>query len=162
MKCLSLWQPWASMVQFGAKRYETRSWATPYRGLLAIHAAKKWTGELSRTCGRSPFSDVLRSYGMYTDGTGLPLGSILSVHRLIDCRPAEEVYPEISEQERDFGNYADGRFAWQLERVQVLDKPIPYRGLQQLFEVPLVLRAGNFVIDADAQPPAPAQLELLK
>lgn len=39
MKALTLWQPWASLIALGEKRYETRSWATSYRGLLAIHAS---------------------------------------------------------------------------------------------------------------------------
>jgi len=41
MKAISLWQPWASLVACGAKRFETRSWPTRYRGPLLIHAAKK-------------------------------------------------------------------------------------------------------------------------
>lgn len=32
MKAISLWQPWASAIAVGAKRVETRSWATKYRG----------------------------------------------------------------------------------------------------------------------------------
>lgn len=40
MKGLSLTQPWATLVAIGAKRIETRIWATSYRGPLAIHAAK--------------------------------------------------------------------------------------------------------------------------
>lgn len=40
MKALTLWQPWASLVAIGVKTIETRSWATKYRGPLAIHAAK--------------------------------------------------------------------------------------------------------------------------
>src|SRR5690348_17556570 len=40
MKALTLTQPWASLVAIGAKRIETRSWSTSYRGPLAIHAAK--------------------------------------------------------------------------------------------------------------------------
>ncbi len=32
MKCISLIQPWATLIIHGAKRFETRSWRTPYRG----------------------------------------------------------------------------------------------------------------------------------
>ena len=42
MKAITLWQPWASLIACGAKKYETRSWATRYRGPIAIHAAKKY------------------------------------------------------------------------------------------------------------------------
>jgi hypothetical protein len=39
MKALTLTQPSATLVAPGAKRIETRSWPTSYRGPLAIHAA---------------------------------------------------------------------------------------------------------------------------
>ena len=41
MKALTIWQPWASLIARGVKQYETRSWATKYRGPIAIHAAVK-------------------------------------------------------------------------------------------------------------------------
>ncbi len=40
MKAITIWQPWASLIACGAKKYETRSWATNYRGPIAIHAAR--------------------------------------------------------------------------------------------------------------------------
>lgn len=39
MKALTVHQPYASLIAIGAKRIETRSWSTSYRGPLAIHAA---------------------------------------------------------------------------------------------------------------------------
>ena len=45
MKALSLWQPWASAIALGHKRIEPRHWTTSYRGLIAIHAAKRWTAD---------------------------------------------------------------------------------------------------------------------
>jgi hypothetical protein len=42
----------------------------------------------------------------------------------------------LSEQERIFGDYSPGRFAWILQDIQRLEKPIPYRGAQGLFTVP--------------------------
>jgi len=43
MKAISLWQPWATLISIGAKRIETRSWETLYRGSIVIHAAKRWS-----------------------------------------------------------------------------------------------------------------------
>lgn len=40
MRALTLHQPWATLVAIGAKRVETRSWATTYRGPVAIHAGR--------------------------------------------------------------------------------------------------------------------------
>ena len=40
MKAITIYQPWASLIAAGAKRFETRSWATRYRGPIAIHTGK--------------------------------------------------------------------------------------------------------------------------
>ena len=47
MKALTLYQPYATAIALGLKKYETRSWATSYRGPLAIHTSvKKLSPEL--------------------------------------------------------------------------------------------------------------------
>ncbi|GAB2228858.1 hypothetical protein Drorol1_Dr00022989 [Drosera rotundifolia] len=40
-QCLTMHQPWASLLVHGIKRVEGRSWAAPIRGRLWIHAAGK-------------------------------------------------------------------------------------------------------------------------
>lgn len=47
MKAISLLQPWASLLAFGSKRIETRSWPAPAHVLgqaLAIHASASFVG----------------------------------------------------------------------------------------------------------------------
>jgi hypothetical protein len=44
MPAITLWQPWASLIAHGAKRYETRHWSPPARLIgrrIAIHAAAR-------------------------------------------------------------------------------------------------------------------------
>jgi hypothetical protein len=41
VKALTIRQPWAWAIARGHKTIENRTWATSYRGPLAIHAAKK-------------------------------------------------------------------------------------------------------------------------
>jgi hypothetical protein len=41
MKCLSIRQPWATLLVKGIKDVENREWDTHYRGPVLIHAAKK-------------------------------------------------------------------------------------------------------------------------
>ena len=44
MKAISLWQPYASLIAFGSKSYETRHWSPPDSLIgqrIAIHAAKR-------------------------------------------------------------------------------------------------------------------------
>lgn len=55
-RALSLTQPWATLatlVVSGAKRVETRSWKTPYRGWLGIHAAKGFPAWARLLCRRA-------------------------------------------------------------------------------------------------------------
>ncbi len=49
MKAITIWQPWASLIACGAKKFETRSWATNYRGPIAIHVAKKDVRKIIKT-----------------------------------------------------------------------------------------------------------------
>jgi hypothetical protein len=40
IRAITVLQPWASLIVFGEKCYETRSWKTNYRGRIAIHSGK--------------------------------------------------------------------------------------------------------------------------
>lgn len=65
MKALTLTQPWSTLVAIGAKKIETRSWNTSYRGPLVIHAAagygKGGAREHKELCGTEPFCSVLNA-----------------------------------------------------------------------------------------------------
>ena len=42
--CISLWQPWATLIEIGAKNIETRGWKPPSKYVgqtIGIHAAKR-------------------------------------------------------------------------------------------------------------------------
>jgi hypothetical protein len=146
MKALSLWQPWASLVALGEKRYETRSWSTPYSGLLLIHAAKKRDAEsLALVYDDEAYREALGHASPYD----LPYGAILSVHRLVGCHRVEVVREALSLEEKAFGNYTDGRFAWELEFVARLEPPIPCKGRQQLFEVDPATFGGRWIPPID-------------
>lgn len=136
MKVLTLTQPWATLVAIGAKRIETRSWSTAYRGPLAIHAAKGLRGmddgQFQRLCNTPPFWDVLQrteyAAGMVLSQL-LPRGAIIAVGTLADVVPTRAIpWGVLSPQEFAFGDYSAGRFAWHLANVRRLSEPIPARG----------------------------------
>lgn len=132
MKALSLWQPWASAMAIGLKRIETRHWRTNYRGLLAIHASKRWQRE-----EREWATELAKLH----DAPQLacpPLGAIVATGVLVDIRRTENVLSAISETEEMFGNYAPGRFAWIFEDIRPLAVPFPCKGAQGFFEVDLL------------------------
>lgn len=135
MKALTLTQPWATLVAIGAKRVETRSWRTDYRGPIAIHAAKtfpRWARDL---CGTQPFAFALQHVHL----SGLPapgdsLGMVLCICDLWACKPVEYVAPVLTAFERDFGDYTEGRYAWGLRIIRVLDQPVAAKGALGLWE----------------------------
>lgn len=160
MKVLTLTQPWATLVAVGAKRIETRSWGTSYRGALFIHAAKRFPKEARELCLQQPFRSALEVVTSYPEPgrfvMDLPLGEIVAVCRLTYCTEMgpnvrETVLNDWGADELAFGNYAPGRFAWGLRGVLKLPEPIPAKGRLSLWE-------SGEALDAYIQ----AQLETLR
>lgn len=140
MKAITLWQPWASLVAYREKRIETRSWYTAYRGPLAIHAAKNFPTEAKKLCRHGEFLPALIRhfkgwdwfYDMYP--SNISLGCVIAICRLSSCiQITESNASGLSEQERAFGNFTPGRFAWMLDDVKRVKTPIPARGFQGLW-----------------------------
>lgn len=139
MRCISLWQPWASLIAVGAKKIETRSWATSYRGPLLIHASKNRNRDALYLCSEQPFcAELLR--GGIRSMSDLPFGAIVCRCELVDCVNTDDMnaLDYLMAIERSFGDFSHGRFAWKLDNIVQL-KPIPYTGRQGLFEVPDVI-----------------------
>src|SRR5689334_18391016 len=84
MKCLSVIQPWASLIVAGAKRFETRSWCTSHRGPLAIHAARTFPEPARDLCLEEPFRSILVDMSVKS-WFDLPVGAVLGTVRLVDC-----------------------------------------------------------------------------
>ncbi len=121
VKVLSLKEPWASLIAFGPKRIETRSWRTRYRGPLYIHAS----------AARPSRSDPhIRELSELLPGREPACGLILCRCLLTGCVPMDEGFLSsmTDPTERLCGEYAPGRFAWLLGDVQVLSEPVPAKG----------------------------------
>ena len=133
MKCISLWNPWATLLAHGEKRIETRSWATRHRGPILIHAAKKWDANLADLCRQPPFRSTLAEIGRAFE---FHFGALLGTATLFDCRQTVVLSPQVSDIERAFGDYSPGRFGWVMSDFKPFAVPVPYRGAQGLFDVP--------------------------
>ena len=136
MRALTIHQPYAGFIADGVKRYETRSWYTTYRGLLAIHASKN------------------RKETKYTRiPPDRQFGAILAVGRLVACFRTEyltEWCEDWIADEIDIGDFTPGRYAWKITDVERLVQPIPTRGYQGLWSFPpiaTILGAGREVPD---------------
>lgn len=95
MKALTIWQPWASLLACGAKKYETRGRAISYRGPIAIHAAltpfkriikmmfplHEWRYAPDYTAKRK-FVDLVSKF---IDVESLCYGAIIATAELVGC-----------------------------------------------------------------------------
>jgi len=168
MKIITLWQPWASLIAYDLKRYETRSWPTTYRGPLLIHAAKRpfvSADGLKTLCpsGWAAWQDAMRNCAHLQAQAmpysyELPLGAVVAIADLKGCyrmkttqghrpdffaalRIDNRFVEDQTELERAVGDWQPGRFAWELANVQRLPEPIPWRGSQGLRDAPPELQA---------------------
>lgn len=141
MKALTLTQPWATLVSIGAKKVETRSWRTSYRGPLAIHASKGFPKYAKDACHGEYFLKALLPLQIFTDQ--LPRGAVLATCSLVDIIPTDIIftfsdlfqrYRDLdTPQERAFGNYSTGRYAWIMEDAKALTYPVPSKGALSLW-----------------------------
>ncbi|MEK3945555.1 ASCH domain-containing protein [Paenibacillus sp. FSL H8-0282] len=132
MRCITIRQPWATLIALGEKEFETRSWRTAYRGELGIHAGVRIDKKI---CEQEPYKSVLAKHG-YT-ANNLPTGAIIATGQLAGCyvvTPEVDLREWINGNEYDFGDYSEGRFAWKLEGVHPLSHPIPAKGRLSLWE----------------------------
>jgi len=138
VKCISLWQPWATLWLLSdpdEKVFETRSWYTSHRGPLLIQAAKKRDGEVRNFLEARFVHERLAAHGLSVDD--LVYGAIIGQVNVIGCCRMDRM-PEPSERERMFGNWEPGRYAWERHSAPTLFRtPIAYRGAQGLFDVPV-------------------------
>lgn len=130
MRAISLWQPWASLWVTNIKGPETRHWSTSYRGQLLVHAAQKLCRDIDAELERI----VVVQFGEDW-AKALPRGAIVGMLELADCVPTE-LYPA-SAIERACGNYTPGRWAWVPQNIRQFCEPIPYKGHQGFFDVPI-------------------------
>jgi len=158
MKAISLWQPYGTLIAIEAKHYETRSWSTSYRGPILIHAAKNNNGCLalesaiyrlrpsdqkeihSYVPGTFFYCAIKALYDFHKKPYGafipkLPLGAALCIADLVEVVPTEAIVGQLSQQERAFGDYSHGRYAWKFSNITRLNSPMPMKGGQRLFEV---------------------------
>ena len=138
MRVISLYQPYATLVVLGLKKFETRSWDTKYRGPLAIHATQSMPDWCRELCYKEPVRSALAEYGW--NALNLPKGKIVGqvvLHNTVrsDVWLADRLIepgvidPEWS-NEFYFGDYSGGRFAWELRHARQLSEPIPAKGSQ--------------------------------
>ncbi|MBE9036019.1 ASCH domain-containing protein [aff. Roholtiella sp. LEGE 12411] len=136
IKAISLHQPWASLIPMRLKKYETRSWATNYRGPLLICAAKKTSAQQQQI-----YANIFYKYQIqlaetdnWLEWDDLPKGCAVVLVDLTDCiRMTPTFIDQQPQTELDTGDWTVGRFAWKFKKIRRIMPPIQIIGRQGLF-----------------------------
>lgn len=149
VRCITLHQPWASLMACGAKHLETRPWRTKIRGEVYIHASQsKKTLATLRHAPLAQIEAVEKALGLKMGrwATDLPYGQLIARGTLHDCIPAADALTAFPDQ-RPFGEFTAGRFAHAYKDITPIS-PIPWKGAQGFFfaEIPSPPPAGELRI----------------
>lgn len=156
VRAITLWQPWASLVALGFKRYETRSWSTSYKGKLLIHAAARPDKQYERLAiieacrGTEYFNTLIQLF----NEAEFSLGAVVAIADLTGCQKmwsksqlppsatwaddvrandTEILIDDQAELEIAVGDWQPDRYAWKLENIQALAEPIYCKGERRLW-----------------------------
>ena len=122
MKVLSITEPYATLIKNNVKKIETRSWKTNYRGKLLIHASStKIPKEYKEN------DEVMKLINI----DKLNFGYIICSCDLVDCiEMTDEFIKKVKNNKTEYicGIYKKERYAWILDNIEILDKPIKAKG----------------------------------
>lgn len=147
MKALSIRQPWAWAILHAGKDIENRTWRTPVRGRILVHAAKSMTAaEWGSALGfmhdisiAKPFPAGLALPTM----SGLARGALVGTVEIADC---------VDDMREARSPWFTGDYGFVLRNPVAFDAPIPCRGALGFFDVPdhLISNAGQRLANLEA------------
>ena len=133
MYAITISQPYADKIAIGEKWVENRNmWRYAHRGVIAIHAGKG-----------TQYLDRLTLMRDYACGCIVAVGRLVNVYSLVDLHSfgRETIIYRNKVERITVGNILDhkhteGPVCLVLASVVALDKPVPCRGNQGLWDVP--------------------------
>lgn len=134
--CLTMHQPWASLLVHGIKRIEGRSWPAPLRGRLWIHAASKVPEDSTIKAMEDFYREIYALDGI-TDlkfPEHYPVSRLLGCVEVVGCVWGDELknWNEVPEGVR---LEAQTDFCWLCEQPQKLLIPFEMRGYQGVYNL---------------------------
>ena len=81
LRCLSIKQPWASLIVHGHKDIENRTWRATYRGKVLIHAGKASDPDFNWSWAKY----ICPAIGSVHLGYKTNLGGIVGEAEIVDC-----------------------------------------------------------------------------
>ncbi|CRK87434.1 CLUMA_CG001235, isoform A [Clunio marinus] len=134
--CLSMHQPWATLLIAGIKKHEGRNWYTAHRGRLWIASTAKPTNPDEVSYLENFYRQHYKDENM-TFPSQHPSGVLLGCVKIIDCLPQEEyrkIYPE---------GESDSPFVFICEDPQELPVKFPIKGEHKIYHAGTALYGEN-------------------
>ncbi|XP_022142946.1 uncharacterized protein LOC111012940 [Momordica charantia] len=134
--CLTMHQPWASLLVYGIKRIEGRAWPAPVRGRLWIHAASKVPEDSTIKAMEDFYREIYALDGI-TDlkfPEHYPVSRLLGCVEVVGCLQGDELknWDKVPEGVR---LEAQTDFCWLCEQPQKLLIPFEMRGYQRVYNL---------------------------
>jgi tetratricopeptide (TPR) repeat protein len=117
-RCLSVRQPYAWAILSGVKKTENRTWTTPYRGTVVLHAS---SSQQDLTYFRSQPGCAFFATG------NLPAAALVGFAELVAVTPYG--------REHEADPFAFGPYCWTFANARSFVEPIPLKGKLNLFKV---------------------------
>lgn len=138
MKAISIWQPFATLIVRGFKIFETRTWPAPKSVIgqrIGIASTKALRPEQRAHFHDEEFQTNYQRLGLPERLEDLPHGFMLGT-AIVDSVElmTEEFLEEVSNEEKSYGWWQEGFYAWRMASPEVFQRPIPVRGAQGLYE----------------------------
>lgn len=126
--CLSMHQPYASLLVHGVKRHEGRLWSTDYRGRLWIASTQQETSDEEIESLKDFYSDFSRGHLFPND---FPTGCILGCVDLVDCLSRDEYTATVPIEEQE----SQSDFVFMVKNPRRLFVPIPILGRPKIYKL---------------------------
>lgn len=161
-RCLSVRNPWASLIVLGLKGIENRTWTTNYRGRIAIHASSKPSEiaayrqfledpPLVEDHSRQGFVDYLDEEFDPEDPENQETSVIIGTVEIVDVIDTEA--DDFDESQLDikspgfdftweFAAFGDVRYLWVLANPMAFETPIGCHGKLNLWNLTPELQAA--------------------
>ncbi|KAF8821698.1 zinc finger motif, C2HC5-type protein, partial [Cardiosporidium cionae] len=134
--CISIQQPWATLILEGIKRVEGREWPTLHRGRLWIHAAAKPLDELTQFTAESLYHSVAIEQSVDLASLTYPVSTLLGSITLETCLSYDQ-YTQ-SDYPIDASLFSDmipSKFYFILSHPLKLKHPVMMRGNVKLWKL---------------------------
>ncbi|KAF8696222.1 hypothetical protein HU200_037123 [Digitaria exilis] len=159
--CLTMHQPWASLLVHGIKHVEGRSWPSPITGRLWIHAASKVPDPDTIKAMEDFYREIYAVDGIteITFPDHYPVSRLLGCVQVVGCLRSQELvcWEDVPESVR---LEALTDFCWLCENPQKLVVPFEMRGYQGVYNLERRIYDGAVRGLTPVQGPLPVKFPL--